>query len=100
MPTMTTNTARVVSLEIPGIVVSLEISREVLFGLRQKYTWTSPGFVLDFPGLFLVFFLALKNRFCTNFLTMKKPGVLKTAQAGHSASKQILQIPFIKSTRK
>ena len=48
--------SRVVSLEIPGIVVSLEISREILFVLRQKYTWTSPRFFLDFPGLFPGFF--------------------------------------------
>ena len=29
--------------------------REILFVLRQKYTWTSPRFFLDFPGLFPVF---------------------------------------------
>ena len=39
-----------------GTVVSLEISREILFALRQKYTWTSPSFFLDFPGLFPGFF--------------------------------------------
>ena len=45
--------SRVVSLEIAGIVVSLEISREILFVLRQKYTWTSLRFFLDFSVFFL-----------------------------------------------
>ena len=40
-----------------GIVVSLSrVDREILFVLRQKYTWTSLGFFLDFPGLFPGFF--------------------------------------------
>ena len=39
-----------------GIVVSLETSPEILLVLPKKYTWTSPGFFLDFPGLFPGFF--------------------------------------------
>ena len=45
-----------------GIVVSLETSPEILLVLPEKYTWTSPGFFLDFPGLFPGFFW-VENRF-------------------------------------
>ena len=41
-----------ISAGTAGTVVSLEVSCEVLFVLRQKYTWTSPRFVLDFSKLF------------------------------------------------
>ena len=59
-----------------GIVVSLETSPEILLVLPKKYTWTSPGFFLDFSGLFPVFFLGWKNRFFTNFFTKKWAGNL------------------------
>ena len=41
--------------------------REILLVLRQKYTWTSPSFFLDFPGLFPVFFRESEKTIFTIF---------------------------------